>query len=332
MNRSVAIIGPTPSFLRWAIRQPCPLREFVDGNLPAATFRQLRGLRELSVAKIEGRIFEQVGIHPQAKSTDPFAALGFSSTEIVDPLGGMDFVEKCCGDCPANTGALSRPKLMAGCYGMLPVDLNIDFETIGRGNINHDQGIETRKSTPFLIEFVEQAVDELKIENELRKEFLPTAPWWFGLWSEPVLSVDRLELVEAVFKRVLSQLQKKNEPQKPDNQGLVSANYSCLENLIRFVDAVSICHERRLPLHVDLVPAGNSDGRCWTISRHCGICKYPKTEKRIPCPVCGSQGHEQNEIKHRVLGLRPYLHLHLIFGTTQTQDFLIRYEMSKGNS
>ena len=48
MKRSVAIWGPTPAFIRWAIEHPCELRDIEVDNLADGTFRQLRALRELS--------------------------------------------------------------------------------------------------------------------------------------------------------------------------------------------------------------------------------------------------------------------------------------------
>ena len=52
MKRAAAIIGPTPSFVRWTILQPCPFRQ-IDDSHPYEAFRQLRNLREVSLGLIE---------------------------------------------------------------------------------------------------------------------------------------------------------------------------------------------------------------------------------------------------------------------------------------
>ncbi len=125
MKRSVAIVGPTPSFVRWAIRHACPLRQIDVENLPDATFRQLRNLRELSVARIEQRVFKGICFH-STMIDDPATARGFFEDEVCDFFGGSSQINKCCNDCCANAVEMSRddppdtPKVWAGCYGWFP--------------------------------------------------------------------------------------------------------------------------------------------------------------------------------------------------------------------
>ena len=102
MKRSVAIFGPTPQFVRWAIAHPCPLRSLDLEKLPDTTFRQLRGIRELSNGVVENRIVESICLHPDSTSADVESARGFPAEEILEAFGSHEQVQECCGDCPAN--------------------------------------------------------------------------------------------------------------------------------------------------------------------------------------------------------------------------------------
>ena len=65
MKRAAAIVGPTPSFVRWAIRYECPYRQNETVDLPWATFRQLRSLREVSLGYQEQRVVDGFCIHAE---------------------------------------------------------------------------------------------------------------------------------------------------------------------------------------------------------------------------------------------------------------------------
>ena len=144
VKRSVAIVGPTPSFVRWAIRHECPLRQIDDENLADSTFRQLRGLRELSVARNEARIIEGVCFHRE-QTQDAETVLGFFADEISDFYGGVENVSSCCGACPANAVQLATEveqvqQVWGGCYGWFPSqsdghDFVREFENVSEENI-----------------------------------------------------------------------------------------------------------------------------------------------------------------------------------------------------
>ena len=129
-------------FVRWAVLQACPLRELYPQRLPETTFRQLRAIREISLATIEHRVLENICIHPDARSELSAEALGIPIEEVMALVGGLDFVQQCCCSCPANAGGVSQPGLFAGCYGWLPSDLRFDFDEIIRGR----HGKSDRKS------------------------------------------------------------------------------------------------------------------------------------------------------------------------------------------
>ena len=320
MKRAVAIFGPTPGFLRWAIWQPCPLRELDAAKLPTTTFRQLRSIREVSVARFEQRVFENICVHPCVSSREPHSALGFPIEEVVDVFGGLDLMNNTCRDCPANIAPVDQPGLLAGCYGWLPVDNRFDFEKLTRGDFAAGETEPVPDAIGLgLIELVERAVAHLQMEQVIHQHFLATRPIWYGLWSKTMLEPDQLPLIEQLFAHVLSCL-----PAATSVDGSIPNKGT---DLIRFVAAVSNCQKYSLPLHVEFVPAGVSDGQSWTIPAHCGYCGFrTERESQKRCPACGKQGNRRQAARHRVLGLRPYLHLHSIMGPQQTEEFLRRYE------
>lgn len=160
MKRSVAITGPTPAFLRWAIARPCPLRPIDDHRFVDRTFRSLRNLRELSNAIDEDRVIEEFCLHPNTWQRTEFEGdemespannasdeiLGFGVDEIVAPFQGTAAVNEACHACPANVCRTSlgaswntvgtkegevtearanegiETKQWVGCYGFLTRD------------------------------------------------------------------------------------------------------------------------------------------------------------------------------------------------------------------
>lgn len=103
------------------------MRQLDVDNLPDATFRQLRSLRELSLGKIEKRIREGICFHSNLVA-DVETARGFFVDEVADFFGGEARIRDCCRQCPANAVQLSRgnqtgeQEVWAGCYGWLPAN------------------------------------------------------------------------------------------------------------------------------------------------------------------------------------------------------------------
>ena len=105
MRRSVAITGATPAFVRWAIWHPCELRPLDPYRFADQTFRKLRGVRELSIAKVENRCDDDFCFHPEAfAETQPAVdqVRGFQREEIAAVFGGEEPVFTSCLGCPAN--------------------------------------------------------------------------------------------------------------------------------------------------------------------------------------------------------------------------------------
>ena len=320
MKRSVAILGSTPSFVRWAINRPCAFREIYPQRLPETTFRQLRAIREVSVAESENRIHESICVHPYANANDADSALGFPIDEVVDLLGGSQLIADTCKTCPANAVAIQQPGLWAGCYGWFTSALNFDFRSVTLG-LNHEtqqnslnnasnQGVSDSQKND-LIQLINRAAQRANLKSAIARTFSETTPIWFALWQSTVLNSDQLAILDLLIQDVIKHLKQ------------LETNLS-FQDLVRFADAISICRQHSFPLHAELVPAGHSDGLHWTIGRHCGRCKNSLMPTRKQCPACGERGNQRNEIKLKVLGIRPYLNLSQVYGREATQQFLRR--------
>jgi len=173
-------VAITPEFVRWALPQPCPLREIDRWEDPEQTERQLRPLRAYCEAVAEGRLFEGICVDA-AVTDDPAAAKGFLATEILDAYGGTDQVQSLCRSCPANALKKIDDRMLAGCYGM--------FELAGR-----------EESLQAVIEAV---VVENNLDAELRQAFLPTMPRWNGLWADSPLEPQQVQLLARLLSAVV---------------------------------------------------------------------------------------------------------------------------------
>ncbi|MFK7770169.1 MAG: hypothetical protein AB8B55_23365 [Mariniblastus sp.] len=350
MKRSVAIFGPTPQFVRWAIARECPLRMMDIDNLPDTTFRQLRGLRELSNGLIENRVLDDICVHPDSSSNDIAAARGFPTEEILQTFGDAEFVKSCCDNCPANAVSNQRDGIWAGCYGWLPANGNFQLEVTASSN-SQNESLDSSRSVPEtgkldpaidpcehpdekslaktthltggdinggLVATMDTAIQSLNIQSKIEEHFATTNPYWFGIWQTKILDCERAELLLQVFNQMLQQFEN-----QPDSNRM---------HVLRFRDALTRAVKHGLSIHVDLLPPGNSDGKKWTLFSHCPNCKKvandfdasnPREEK---CSSCQRVGHPHGRQKNKVLGLRPYMHLVGILGEEKTLALIKRYE------
>jgi hypothetical protein len=322
VKRSVAIYGPTPQFVRWAISHDCPFRDTDVDNLPDRTFRQLRGVREFSRAKADSRVFEDYCIHPEALSSSPGRARGFHQREVLVALGEPKFISQTCGQCPANAISDNRSQVWAGCYGVLAATSGFDFETLVRSSVDFDN----LKSYPIyqpgrfdFVDLIEQAFDELSIETADHL-FPATSPRWFGIWKNGRFERSQLCVLEKVLDFIVSRCL---------SQGGVSSE---VNEVVQLKRAVERCLKFDLGLSVELVPPGHSDGINWTISSHCPECKKSMSEELDQCLVCGRLGRAHGIRKSRVLGSRPYVNLEGVLGEKKTVELLTRYEIAKASS
>ncbi len=310
MKRSVAILGPTPPFVRWAIRHPCRFRELEADNLPDSTFRQLRNLRTLSEGINDRRVRNGICFHPDNRPESPELARGFPVDEILQVFGSRELVQATCETCPANAIPEEAQKgadtSWAGCYGMLPLDLGWVSSSNPR-KLKSDHSLIAINPAHDLAILCDNAIEKLNIKQDLQAIFQETTPQLNGMFTDHVFNPAR----SAFAARVLHAVE---FPATAPEQNRIA--YSHL------ISALEKCEER-LPVHIEIVPAGFSDGSSWTIRSHCSRCRSsePQTHSGL-CPVCHLRGGRQSEIRSKVLGLRPYMLLHQVLGLEKTQELL----------
>jgi hypothetical protein len=326
MKRSVAVLGHTPQFVRWSIDHACDIRAGDDTTSPDSTFRQLRGVREFSLGEAENRVVDSVCIHRSASSDHPDLAMGFTESEVLAVFGGRDAIETCCSGCKANTNSLdSDDPLWAGCYGWLTADGSSLASLSGGEELSDGQAANesddglASPTEDMLVKEIGFAIQMLNLGSLIETNFAKTVPAWFSFWQKPTLTVPQLLLLEKVFSTALRRHESSGDP-------------DFVDDLLRFIDALTLCHRHSLKLNVELVPRGYSDGVTWTTFAHCPRCHHgvssPEETWQI-CPACGHESPPSGERKSKVLGLRPYVNLERVLGEARTVSLLKRYEQTK---
>lgn len=363
MKRSVAIHGSTPPFVRWTIRFACPLRTLDSENLADQTFRQLRGLRELSIGREQGRLFEGVCIHPDARSTETKLARGFVDREVLDAFGDAEVVDSCCQSCPANAMNEHRPGVWAGCYGLIPEQHEFDFETILRGQKKVTEPTQTgqmgeragdhgrevvpakEERQPGIVELLEEAFDQLCETDDAFFDvaaglFPVTRPRWYGFWQSGKLESGQVKLLIRLLDQVFQNWESRNEESQNGGEANRESENDRDElpgHWIQFRSGLIACADHDLEMHVELMPAGHSDGLTWTVVPHCPDCKHEQQPKiktiageevweKTRCPVCQRFGNPHGARRNKVLGLRPYALMERFMGQRKTVEFLERFE------
>lgn len=301
MKRIAAVVGPTPSFVRWAIRQDCPFRKIETDHLPYQTFLQLRGLREVSIAYLEQRVVNGFCIHREQNQAVE-SARGFPVDEIINCFGDENGIRRTCGNCPANVATCvehdpvslasanrSGDAVWAGCYGWLAAQTE-----------THD-----------FPNFFEQAVTDR--DSELWSCFANAQSIWFRVWQTNIWNARQLTRLAAILQMVDARL-----------------NYeSGCADFVNLRMAVEACLKNDLVLETELIPSGHSDGIHWRIESHCRQCRNEMQTDCRKCGECGLPGHPQASIKRKVLGLRPYMLLKDILGTVETANLLAVFRQLK---
>jgi hypothetical protein len=339
MKRSVAILGHTPMFVRWAIALPCPLRELDLRRLPETTFRQLRSVRELSLAEVEHRVHAGICWHPHARIVQPHEALGFPVDEVLEMMGGRCQVNENCGTCQANAGLAISDHYWAGCFGCLSTDLRCSADQILRGQrlslaLQSDgaagaAGAAETNDLRLIVNRLARKESYDRVENPYRDRLSgttaskenDTSSLWVRLWQHRIPNADQLALIQAALQRVLEFIDVSFK-QSEASAANIHSREPFRRDLVQLIRAVQISRQHQLPLHLELVPAGFSDGQHWRLYAHCQICKEDWLDRRKLCRNCGADGRYQNEIKLKVLGLRPYLRLAEIIGRGEVERVL----------
>ena len=273
----------TPEFIRWALARPCLLRTNARWQNPEQTERQLRPLRVFSEAAGEGRLFDGICVAANAGAADG-PAWGFRASELFAAYYEPPVIEATCGVCPANVVRTNGTQSLVGCFGW--------FEWSALGE-------------QFYM-LVDDALRQLDIVAEMRREFLGTCPTWYGLWAASPLSDAQLRL-HAQLAAALS----------AHDERLAAA-------LREWQLALHAAAEFSLPLHVTYSPRGQVDGPMWFVPAHCSRCKAPPPTNGDRCPVCGHFAFAQPR-RRRAKGRRPYLPLESFLGPAASAEFLARY-------
>jgi hypothetical protein len=170
----------TPEFVRWTLAYDCALRDETDVTDPEQAERQLRSLRELSIARAEGRVLRGVCLASDALvQSDLAQARGFLESEVLAAYGGESLVTSRCAACPANVlpGEVVRQRF-AGCFGLLILE------------------------SP-LVERLEAAIEQVRRSDIERFDtvFLASQPRRYGIWATP-LEVPQIAILAEVFQQL----------------------------------------------------------------------------------------------------------------------------------
>ncbi|MGI9515726.1 MAG: hypothetical protein ACR2NP_01660, partial [Pirellulaceae bacterium] len=155
---------------------------------------------------------------------------------------------------------------------------------------------------------IEKVLDD-RLRHDIREDFLQTQPVWYGLWADGVLNQRQLQIVQQVF-----------------DQWTVHCDVE-YEEVTTLRRGIEVCLQHDLPLDVQLLPPGNSDGLNWIIQPHCDRCLAPFLPLQPGCLVCEKAGMGHPAIKRRVLGLRPWVDLHRVIGESNVSQFLKRFDL-----
>ena len=314
MKRSVAVLGKTPQFVRWALARPCDLRNLDVTNLPDYTFRQLRNIRELSVAKKEDRVVDGICLRTPTVVSDPNELLGFIAEEVYDLSGEDHELDDLCGSCPANT--LKEGGLWTGCYGWLAADPVFSFDA------PHGDGYVPKES---LVSDLTSVVEELELKDRINEMFpVRSVPYWYALWQAETPTKGQLEILQVVLRELLRKIDMAKAANGVNRRGVNSVS--------QFLKAVELAVEHDLKLHLELVPPGFSDGQTWATKDNCPTCKCSEWEPVShgkKCVACGRVGNLLTGRRSKVLGFRPYMKLVGILGPEKTKSLMAQYQ-SKG--
>lgn len=299
MKRAAAILGATPPFIRWAIEAACP---FLRLESPAAAsrnpaqsrWRQLRGLKEVSLGIAQGRTHAGFCFSAQATAEK---ILGVRIEEVTAPLGGSPRVAQACRQCRANPNPLSDA--WAPCTGLLPLSQPGPTceETTSRWQRERD-------------EFSRRIAET--VHSGRHGEPLHGPLTWSSIWRGP--SLEGLSLTAA--HQTLALL--------ADQFSHATAEYQELTAALQHASV------NKLKVWIESVPAGWSDGQLWRLPAHCSGCGATWTGSAGGrCVECGAESSFQAERRLKVLGLRPFVQLTEVLGEPAARQLFLEYHSSR---
>ena len=271
-------MGLSLQSVRWALEFPCPYRQRHDWQDPEVAVEELFELRVLNDSQIfEGFcITDLIGVPDETGAIQGVPIHGF---ELTGPL--LEHGTSICKSCPCNIG----PEGVAGCQGWLNID--------ARSDKLHD--------------WVEEQVEVLGIDDELRSLFPSTEPRWYGLWIDSPLSTPQRDVLLKLFET------------------------SRDEEFAHFHRALS----SQFPLHVSLCPPSDA-GLGWsTTFGHCDNCKAipDLTVNSNSVQLCRVCGHSFRSRDHqRMERMIAPISLMKLVGEKEHEDFIRRWHQLQGLS
>ncbi len=300
--------GTTPEFLRWALAYACPLRDFPKWTDPNRTERHLRAIRVYQNAVRQNRVFNGIAVQPvDGDCIDVETVLGFRVHDVFEFYGDPQSVSETCQSCPANIPGHEQSPTWVGCYGLMPVSEVVLPDLVAEV----PQG---KADLRVLLESVLETDPDLA--QRVRDNFDNTTPAWYGLWISRTPSCRQRQIQLEVLEKLLAQAPC---PITPPWEA--------------FQRAVRLSIEQDIQLHLQLVPAAETDGIYWYVDEHCGRCgamSTTQTHTGTQCLVCKNEGRPRNRQRRFVRGKRPYWKMTRFLGEQGTRQFLEEYKLYKG--
>jgi hypothetical protein len=312
------IVGDTPLFLVWSLKQTCALKEEYDFDDLLMLERKLRPLQCLSEASAQHRIIDDTCIDRNPDdSFDPIGSVkGFSIDEITSAYGGVDFLRSCCHECDANacnfdrTGSqgewrgfrrLNDERLhrFAGCYGYLQ---------------------SKYESSDLFAHWAESLAKEESLENMT----FPTADRISSLWLDRTLSQESKKWFEKLAEKTLNEF----DELPPTNAAADSE--LAVNEVMNFHSALIASKQLDIALQVQVIPAGIVDKKNWKVPQHCSACCSNADSWNGICPNCGSKRPPNSPVKRFIRGDRPYWPLVRFLGEDGAKNLVSRYQNLTG--
>jgi hypothetical protein len=293
MKRLSEIMGKTPMFVRWAIEQTCPMREVHDGSDPFAVEKQLYAIKTGALAVHENRVVEGIAMHDTCRdvSTGIEQALGFPLEEPFSAYGGFESVQQICHSCDA-------------CVA--PNQENLDRQEKLAANCFGWLILDFEN--PVFCDHLNAA--SLHADTQAAT-FPTTIPSWYNACLARKPNMAQLSTIEKLANRF----------------NVLTKN--AFEDWLTFANAIRTCRENPRQIHMQLVPAGFSDGVIWSIGPYCPECKFAQDERTSKCEKCHRTGKPHPVQRRRAKGIRPYLRLLHLVGPEKTRQLLIRFQRSQ---